>query len=154
MNFSTHFRAAQGLAPVADALSGTVYSDVVRCDGGKVIFILQRGVGVTGKSTITVEACKDVTPTASEAIPFRYKTIADDDAEGALTEASADGYTMTAGSNRIDIIEVDPEYLATKGYAYCRLKAAEQVDSPVLAGILALIEKHTHVQDQMSSPLV
>ena len=37
MNFSTHFRAAQGLAPVADALSGTVYSDIVRCDGGKVI---------------------------------------------------------------------------------------------------------------------
>jgi len=154
MNFSTHFRAAQGLAPVADALAGTVYSDIVRCDGGKVIFLLQRGVGVTGKSTITVEACKDVTPTASAAIPFRYKEIADDDSEGALTEAAATGYTMTAGSSRIDIVEVDAAYLAEQGYPYCRLKAVEQTDSPVLAGILALVEKHTHVQDQMSSPLV
>lgn len=153
MNFSTHFRAAQGLAPVADALAGTVYSDIVRSDGGKVVFILQRGDGATGKSTITVEACKDVTPTVSAAVPFRYKEIADDDAEGALTEAPASGYTMTAGSNRIDIVEVDPAYLAQQGYAFCRLKAEEQTDSPVLAGILALVEKHTHVQDQMSSPL-
>jgi hypothetical protein len=154
MNFSTHFRAVQGLAPVADALSGTIYSDIVRCDGGKVIFILQRGVGVTGKSTITVEACKDVTPTASAAVPFRYKEIGDDDSEGALTEAPAAGYTMAAGSSRVDIVEVDPAYLAEQGYPYCRLKAAEQTDSPVLAGILILVEKHTHVQDQMGSPLV
>jgi hypothetical protein len=154
MNFSTHFRAVQGLAPVADALAGTVYSDIVRCDGGKVVFILQRGVGTTGNSVITVEACKDATPTASAAVPFRYKEITAADAEGALTEAAATGYTMTAGSDRIDIVEVDPAYLAGQGYAYCRLKAVESTNDPVLAGILALVEKHAHVQDQMSSPLV
>jgi hypothetical protein len=153
MNFSTHWRAVQGLPPVADALSGTVYSDVVKCDGGKMVFILQRGVGVTGKSTITVEACDDTTPSNTAAIAFKHKAIDGSDVEGALTEAAATGYEMTAGSNLIDIIEVDPARLAEKRYSYCRLKAVEATDSPVLAGILILAEKHNRVQDQLASLL-
>ena len=153
MNFSTHNRAAQGLPPVADALAGTVYSDIVRCDGGKVTFILQRGVGLLGTSTITVEACDDVSPSNVAAVPFRYKQITGADVEGALTEADATGYVTTAGSNRIDIVEVDAAYLASKGYGYCRLKAVESVNDPVLAGILILVEKINHGQDQMASLL-
>jgi hypothetical protein len=153
MNFSTRYRAVQGLAPVADALAGTKYSDIVKCDGGKVIFILQRGVGTTGKSVVTVEACDDNSPSNAAAVPFRYKEISAADAEGALTEAAAAGYTMTAGSARIDIIEVDAERLAAQGYAYCRLKAVEATDDPVLAGILVLVEKLNRVQDQMDSLL-
>jgi hypothetical protein len=153
MNFSTHYRAAQGLAPIADALAGTKYSDIVRCDGGKVIFILQRGVGTTGKSTITVEACEDKSPSDTEAVPFRYKLIDAADAEGALTEAPLAGYVMTAGSDRIDIIEVDAAQLAAQGFAYCRLKAVEATDDPVLAGILILVEKVNHGQDQVASLL-
>lgn len=153
MNFGSRFRLAQGLAPVADALSGTIYSDIVKCEGAKVIFVIQRGVGATGTSLITVEACDDVSPSNNTAIPFRYKTISDADVEGALTEAAATGYTLTAGSNRIDIIEVDPQRLAVLGYRYCRLKAVEQVNSPVLAGILIIVEKHNQVADQISSLL-
>jgi hypothetical protein len=153
MNFSTRFRVMQGLPPVADAFAGTVYSDIVRCDGGKVVFIVQRGVGTTGKSTITVEACSDNSPAETAAVPFRYKTVDASDAEGALTEAAATGYTMTAGSNRIDIIEVDPARLAVEGFAWCRLKAAEVTDADVLAGILILVEKHNIVQDQVASLL-
>jgi hypothetical protein len=153
MNFSTHYRAAQGLAPVADALSATVYTDIVRCDGGKVIFILQRGVGTTGKSAITVEACKDSSPSETAAVPFRYKEITAADVEGALTEAADTGYTMTAGSDRIDIVEVDAARLAAEGFAYCRLKAVEQTNDPVLAGVLILVEKNNHIQDQMASLL-
>ena len=153
MNFSTRFRAAQGLAPIADALAGTVYSDIVKCDGGKVIFILQRGVGTTGKSTITVEACQDTSPAATTAVPFRYKEITAADVEGALTEADAAGYTMTAGSGRIDIVEVDAARLKAAGYAYCRLKAVEATDAEVLAGILILVEKSNQVADQVDSLL-
>jgi len=153
MNFSTHFRAAQGLPPVADALAGTVYSDIVRCDGGKVIFILQRGAGASGRSTLTVEACKDVSPTETAAVPFRYKEISGVDVEGELTEAAAAGYQMTAGANRIDIIEVDAARLAAEGFAYCRLKAVDTVSDPMLLGILILVEKSNHIQDVMASRL-
>jgi hypothetical protein len=138
---------------VADALAGTVYSDIVKCDGGKVIFILQRGVGATGKSVVTVQACDDNSPSTVAAVPFRYKEIDASDVEGALTEATVSGYTMTAGSNRIDIVEVDAQRLAVEGYAYCRLKAVEDTDSPVLAGILIVVEKHNRVQDQLTSLL-
>lgn len=153
MNFSTRFRVVQGLAPIADALAGTVYSDIVKCDGGKVIFILQRGVGTTGKSTITVEACQDASPAATAAVPFRYKTIDADDVEGALTEAGVDGYAMTAGSGRIDIVEVDAQRLQVEGFSYCRLKAVEATDAEVLAGILIIVEKSNQVADQVTSPL-
>lgn len=134
MNFSTRYRAVQGQAPVADALAGTKYSDIVKCDGGKVVFIIQRGVGTTGKSVITVEACDDNSPSNVAAVEFDYKEITAADGEGALTHASSSGYTMTAGSSRIDVIEVDAARLAEQGYGYCRLKAVEATDSAVLAG--------------------
>jgi hypothetical protein len=153
MNFSTRFRVVQGLPPVADAFDGTKYSDIISCKGAeKVIFILQRGVGTTGKSAITVEACDDNSPSNVSAVPFRYKGINASDVEGALTDATVSGYTMTAGSNLIDIIEVDAARLAVAGYGFCRLKAVEATNDPVLAGILALVETH-FAKDVKTSPL-
>jgi hypothetical protein len=154
MNFSVRNRVVQGLPPVADALAGTVYSDIVNCkNADKVVFILQRGVGTTGKSVITVEACDDVSPSNSEAVAFRYKEINGSDVEGALQDATTAGYTMTAGSNRIDIVEVDAARLAVLGYAYCRLKAVESVNDPVLAGILIILSELDYAGDVKASPL-
>ncbi len=153
MNFSTRHRLVQGLPPVANALAGTKYSDIVNCrDAGDYLaFVIQRGVGTTGKSVITVEACDDNSPSNTTAIAFRYKEIDGSDVEGALQQADAAGYTMTAGSNRIDIVEVDAAHLAAEGYGYCRLKAAESVADPVLAGILIILGgPHKDVKD---SPL-
>lgn len=152
-NFSTRFRAVMGLAPVADGLAGTAYSDIVRCDGGTVVFILIRGVGTTGTTVITVQACDDNTPSNSTAVAFKYKKINASDVEGALTPVASTGYTTTAGSSQIDIIEVDAARLAAEGYAYCRLVCTEATDDPVLAGILILVEKTNQVADQVASLL-
>jgi len=151
-NFSIRNRLVNVLPPVADYGAGTVYSDIVKCQGEKVNFVIQRGVGTTGKSTVTVEACDDNSPSNVAAVPFRYKEITGGDVEGALTEATSSGYTMTAGSNRLDVIEVDAARLAVLGYEYCRLKLVEVTDAAVLAGILAIVEANP-AKDVKDSPL-
>lgn len=132
-----HF--VNALPPVADALAGSAASDVINCKNfSKIIFVLQKGVGTTGTTVITVEACDDVTPSNTTAVPFRYRNITSGDTVTALTAAAAAGFTTTAGSNHLILVEVDAVELAKAGYGYVRLKADEDTDDPVLAGILAI----------------
>lgn len=127
----------KGLDPVADAFAATVYSDIVSMKRHDVAqFIIFKGVGATGTSTITVEACSDVSATATSAIAFKYQAITSGDTAGALTDVANTGFTTTAGSSQLYVIYVDASDLATSGYEYVRLKAVESVDSPVLGGIL------------------
>jgi hypothetical protein len=129
-----HF--VKGLDPVADAFSGTVGSDVVDVsEHGAVLFLVYKGVGATGTSTITVEACDDVTPSNTTAVPFYYKAITSTDIQGAMTAATTAGFTTTAGSSQMYAVQVSAQELASAGYKYARLKAVEVVDSPVLGGI-------------------
>lgn len=141
MNFlpldDLHF--IKGLDPVADAFAGTVYSDIVSMKNlDKLIFMLYKGVGTTGTSTITVEACDDVSGSNVTAIPFRYKAITTGDTQGANTAAAAAGFTTTAGSSQLYAIEVDAQELGDTGYGFVRLKAVEVVDAAVLGGIAIL----------------
>lgn len=127
----------KGLDPIADAFSGTVRSDVVNMEEfHNCRFIIYRGVGATGTSTITVNACDDVVPTNRSAIPYKSRDIATGDTPGTLTARAAAGYIPAAGSSTITIIEVDGAELAASGYGYVELTAVESVDSPVLGGIL------------------
>jgi len=137
---SRHF--VKGLDPVADAFAGTVNSDVVSLRGyDNVLFIVHVGVGVTGTSTLTVEACDDVTPTNTTAIVFWYREITATDVEGAITKAAATGFVTTAGSSKIVLVEAKAADVAaasvnsTVGNHFVRLTAVESVDSPVLGGI-------------------
>lgn len=130
-----HFGNA--LPPVADALAGTIGSDIFNMKNfGRAIFVLQKGVGTTGTSTITVEACDDVSASNSTAVPFRYRNIVTGDTQAALTEVDSDGFATTAGSNHLVVVEVDAVELAKTGYGYVRLAAVEVANDPVLAGIL------------------
>lgn len=132
-------QAIKGLDPVADAFSGTVYSDVANMGRlSKVLFVVHVGVGTTGTSTFTVQACDDVTPSNRTAIPFRYREILTGDTEGAITAATAAGFTCTAGSSKLVLVEVDESDLADTGYGYVQLKAVESVNDPVIGGILIL----------------
>jgi len=129
-----HF--VKGLDPVADAFAGTVASDVVDlANHQSALFLIYKGVGVTGTSTITVEACDDVVPTNTTAIPFYSKSITSTDVQGSLTARAAAGFATTAGSSQIYVIQVAAEDVAATGYQFVRLKAVEVVDSPVLGGI-------------------
>lgn len=129
----------KGLDPVADAFTGTVYSDIVECLGAGVLFVIYKGVGATGTSTITVEACDDTTPTNSTAVAFRYRTCTTGDTWGSWTEATTTGFTTTAGSSQLYQIVVPAAELASEGYGYARLAAVEVVDNPVLGGILGMV---------------
>ena len=130
-----------GLAPVADAGNGTVTTDVVNMENaGRAVFILTKGVGATGTSTITMLACDDVTPSNTTAIPFQYRDISGgNDTTTALTEATTAGFTTTAGNNTIVACEVVASDLAATGYGYLQMKAVEVVDSPVLFGVTVLL---------------
>lgn len=144
----THF--AIGINAVADAFSGTVYSDVVNAKGySKVVFLAHHGVGATGTSTFTVLAGSDAAdpPTASTAIPFKYKVMTATDTEGALTAATTSGFLSTAGSNQVYWIEVDTEELGDTGYNYLCLKCVEGTDSPRLGGVLILLHGGRYQQD-------
>lgn len=135
MKSYTHL--VKGLDPVADAFSGTVYSDVVSMKNHETVeFYIIKGVGTTGTSTITVEACDDNVPTTTSAIAFRYQTVLTGDTHSAMTEATTAGFTTTAGSSQLYKVSVEAQALAASGYEYVRLKAVEVVDDPVLGGIL------------------
>ena len=133
------YHLVKGVDPVADAFAGTVSSDVVDMAAlDSCLFVRHDGVGTTGTSTVTVEACDDTTPSNTTAVPFRYRQITSGDTEGTLTRATAAGFTTTAGSSKIVAVEVREEDLADTGYRYVRVKYTESVDSPVLGGVLIL----------------
>lgn len=137
-----HF--AKGLDPVADAFAGaSVVSDVINCKNlERVLFVVYVGVGATGTSTFTVEACDDVVPTNTTAIAYRSRLISTGDTEGTITDRASTGHIPTAGSSKIVLIEVDVSQLGPTGFGYVRLKAAESVDSPVLGSILVIGESN------------
>lgn len=105
---------AKGIDPVADAFAGTTAAtDVVSLRGyDRVLFVVYIGVGVTGTQTWTVEACDDVTPTNTTAIAFWYREVLTGDTEGAITRAAAAGFTVTAGSSKLALIEAAAEDVA------------------------------------------
>ena len=137
MNFDVHLM--KGLDAVADAFSGTVYSDIVQAAGEGVLFVLYKGVGATGTSTLTVEACSTITASVTAAVPFIYRISTGTDVWSAWTAATVTGFLTTAGSSQLYQIYVDAAELAEEGYKYVRLAAVESVDSPVLGGILVAI---------------
>jgi hypothetical protein len=153
LNLLEHAHFIKGLDPVADAFSGTVYSDIVNMKNfAKAVFQLYKGVGTTGTSTITVEACDDVAGSNVVAIPFRYRAITTNDSQGNLNQATAAGFTTTAGSSQMYLIEVDENAMGASGYQYVRLKAVEVVDSPVLGGIT--IALHGKRQSEVATAIV
>ncbi len=131
-----------GIAPVADFNDTTQYTDIVKCIGwGKVLFIVNKGVGTSGTATITVEASSDAAASAVSAIPFRYRsyTAADDVPANDITLATTAGFATTAGSAQIYMIEVNTADLVASGYSWVRLKFAEVVNSPVLGGVTIIM---------------
>lgn len=143
-----------GLAAVADAFSTTVYSDVVDMkDWNSCLFIVHWGVGATGTTTLTVNACDDIVPTTESAVPFWYKRISSGDVEGTLTLAATTGFLTTAGSAQIYLVEIKKEQLAASGYRYCRLKCVEGTDSPILGGIIVLQGNPVYPQAQHTTTI-
>jgi hypothetical protein len=145
MNPVEQFWPVPVLYPVADAFAGTVNTDILRCQSSSgILFVITKGVGATGTSTITIDACDDVTPTNTTAVPFRYRISTTPDTWGAWTEAAAAGFATTAGSNQLYEVFVPASELAEEGYGYARLTAVEVVNNPVLGGVNAFLVSPTY----------
>lgn len=145
----------KGLDAVADAFDGTVYSDVVDVSAAKTItFLVHKGVGATGTSTLTVQPCDDVTPSnTGTSVAFNYRICTSGDTWGALTAAAAAGFDTTAGSSQLYAVEVDTDVMAASGYKYCRLKCVEVVNSPVLGGIVVMLSGLRYAGDSVASQI-
>jgi hypothetical protein len=127
----------KGLDAVADAFSATVTSDVVNLkDYYGARFVVHKGVGATGTSTLTIEACDNANGDNPVAVPFFSQShIGGDDVPADVVARSASGFTTTAGSSQLYVCEVPADKLPA-GKSWVRLKSVEVVDSPVLGGIL------------------
>jgi len=150
----TYLHLVKGLDPVADAFDGTVYSDIINMKNHEEItFVIYKGVGTTGTSTITVEACDDVSASNSAAIAFDYQAITSGDTHGAMTAATTAGFTTTAGSSQLYLIRVKAQALSNN-YGYVRLKAVEVANDPVLGGILAILSGPRYDQAVQATAIV
>ncbi|TGE33330.1 hypothetical protein [Desulfosporosinus sp. Sb-LF] len=128
------------LPPAADAFSGTVSTDVINMKNyGSACFVVQFGAGAVGTATISIEACSDVTPTLTTAIPFFYQACVSGDTYGAITQATAAGFTTAAAANKVYKIFVTDESLALSGYNYVRLTSVEVVNDPIAGGVVAVL---------------
>ena len=145
----------KGLDPVANAFAGTVTSQAVNMKNfGHCTFIVHKGVGTTGTATLTVEACSDTSGTGATAVPFRYRATTSGDTPGALTEAAAAGFTTTAGSSQLYVLEVDASVMGSLGLNYLRLKSTEVVASAVVGSILAILSEPRYAQNIFSTAIV
>lgn len=148
-HFAETIRWVKGIDPVADAFAGTVYTDVVSMeDNEAVLFLVYKGVGTTGTSTITVQACDDFTPSNRTAVTFYYRRSCNSaDDQGALTAATTAGFTTTAGSSEFYEIYVRKQDVGSSGYPNVQLKLVEVVDDAVLGGVAIGMLGPNHAED-------
>lgn len=121
--------------PIADYLNGTVSTTPVKMgEAYAATFFFYWGVGATGTSTFTIEACDDAAASNVSALTFRSRRRAATDVWGALTARTTAGFLTTAGSSQMYALEVDADQLAASGYGYVRCKAVEGTASARLGG--------------------
>ena len=131
---------AKGIDPIADAFAGAnVRSDVYSLrDHGRILAVFYIGVGVTGTQAVLVNSCDDAVPTTRTTMPFWSREILTGDTESAITRRAAAGFTITAGSSKIVLIEADAKDLAA-GDSFVEFEFDESVDSPCLGGLHVIL---------------
>jgi hypothetical protein len=138
MNKTFHINLV--LPPKADAFAGTVTTSPIDLSNyNHVTFVIATGLGDTGTSNITVEACSDEVATLTSPIEFRYKEALTGDDFSDYILADTSGFTLAAGENKTYVIEVDSQALAKLEYKFIRIKAVEVVDAPVEGSIVAIL---------------
>lgn len=128
-----------GGAAFEDFFAGTFTSDILSMKNyGRAVFTMLMEHGATGTTLVTVEACDDVSASATEAIVFRYKKVSTIDTQGDVTAATVAGFTTAAGADKMYIVEVDADDLPD-GYNFVRLSCVEAVDSPIDGSVTGLL---------------
>jgi hypothetical protein len=140
MSECCHF--VNGLPPVADAFATSGESDIVNlANYSGVTFIIVTGVSTTANGVVTVEAGTAVSA-ATNAVPFKYRTVlapATTNVPGALTQATATGFAMTASkANSFYVVEVLAQDLMPT-YSTVKCKVTEDTNDPQTAAIVAIL---------------
>jgi len=127
------------VASAADIFNGDPATDVVNMkDWNRATFVIQKTAGIVGTATITIESCDDMVPTTTTAIPFKYRKATSGDTFGEWTDATASGFTTTAGADQIYEISVTSSDLNGTDH-YVRLQTAVSVVGAVGGGIVAIL---------------
>lgn len=126
----------KGLAPAADRWNTNPSTDVVNmANYSKCTFLIHQQGGTTGTATITISAATDAAGSSPTAIPFKYSVggtgaSAGGDDAGAMTDATAAGFTTTANADKLYLCEVNAIDLpATKNFVF--MTTTEAVNDPV-----------------------
>jgi hypothetical protein len=149
----------KGLAPAADRWNTSPATDIVNTAlYQKVTFLVHQAGGTTGRATLTVEACSDVTGTGATAVPFRYSVGgtgagAGGDETGATTNATAAGFSTTAAAEKLYLLEVDAAELPADK-PFVRLKCTEAVDDPVTGAVEILLTGARYAGQALPSAIV
>ena len=144
----------KGLDPVADAFAGTVNSEAISLGKyGRVVFGIYKGVGATGTSVVTVQFSSDAAQTSPTAVPFKYRRIASGDTGSTVTAAAAAGFTTTAQSSEIYLIEVDVNDVPA-GKPWVNMKLVESANDPVLGGIFIIAGDAKYAGDTLPTSIV
>ena len=146
MNLLSHLHWTIGLTPAANAFAGTVNTDIMKCTGEGMLFLIVKGAGAAGTSTVTVDACDTVGPANSTPVAFMYRASTTLDVWGDWTQATVTGFATTAGANQMYQVYVPAQELGTEGYAYARLHAVEVVAQAVTGTVLMAIVNPNYVE--------
>lgn len=150
---SENIKPVIGKAPVADIFNGDPVSDYVNGGlYGKIQFLLTKGVGTTGTATLTVLCSATNAGSSTTAIAFKYRVSTDGDSFGDVTAATTSGFTTTAGSNQMYLIEVDAADL-TEDKPFVALKMTETVDDPCVGAVSILLANPRYAGNSMPSAL-
>ena len=146
MNTVERLHWVPGIYPAADFMDGTVTTDVMKCQGAGIDYLIIRGDATAGTETgtVTVLACDDVTPTNTTAVTFIYRISTTPDVWSAWTEATVAGFVMTAGDNQVYEVFVSAQALGAEGYAYAQLQIVEVINDPVVGAVMMAVVDPTY----------
>lgn len=132
-----------GVVPKADAFATSATTDFVTVeDYDRIGFLVHTGNATSGTAdgVVTVLASAVAAGTSTTALPFKYRVCASSttvDTWGALTDATATGFSMTAGDNYMYWVELKTDDIVATidGKPFVALKVTEVTNDPVDASV-------------------
>jgi len=126
-------------AAMDDLYEGGFSTDIVNLSNyERATWVIARGVGATGTANITVDSCDTTAPGTSTAIPFVYAVASSGDTLGAMTAATAAGYTTATGAGSMVVVEINSSELSGTN-KFARLTITEGADSPVSGSVVCIM---------------
>ena len=151
-DFIARHHVVSGLYPKADAFATSMTTDYVSLkDYRRATFLIHSGDATAGTAdgTVTVLAASAADGTGAGAVAFKYRVCASSttvDTWGALTDAAAAGFSMTAGDNYLYVVEVVADDIegADAGNPWVALKVLEVTNDPIVAGVICILSDPRH----------